>query len=249
MQPVIERGGEQVGVAARSSGPEQGRAACARCGFGVRDGRRQRSARGLGRRSSGGDDGDRRERELLGDPGDLPVPREGETTEERGSQVVGVRLERQPGRQQLLALAASGAAATSPSAIAAAEEPSPRSSGIRLTKRKRFPAGSASKRVGANGEVVGVRRELRAPSPSTATPEPSVTSSSFQRSKATAAVSKAAPMLAEVAGARTIIETCGSTFYSAASVLRPRSRLDRRRPARAPARSGLRSRCPSSRGR
>ena len=39
---------------------------------------------------------------------------------------------------------ASGAAATRPSAIAAADEPSPRSSGIRLMKRKCFPAGSAS---------------------------------------------------------------------------------------------------------
>ena len=59
--------------------------------------------------------------------------------------------------------------------------------------------------VGANGEVGVVRGKLLRPRPRPSTPEPSVTSSSFQRSKATAAVSKPAPMLAEVAGARTII--------------------------------------------
>ena len=63
---------------------------------------------------------------------------------QRRGEVVRVGLELAPGRAAPPRGAAPREAAASPRAIAAADEPSPRSSGIRLRKRKRFPAGSAS---------------------------------------------------------------------------------------------------------
>ena len=108
---------------------------------------------------------------------------------------------------------ASGAAATRPSAIAAADEPSPRSSGILFTKRIACRPGRHQP-VRADGKVRSVRGELRGALALDDDPSPSVTSSSFQRSKATAAVSKPAPMLAEVAGARTFIERAAAAIAS-----------------------------------
>ena len=54
----------------------------------------------------GRDDRDRGQRQVVGDPRHLPVPRERDAAEERRREVVGVALEREPGRQQLLRPAA-----------------------------------------------------------------------------------------------------------------------------------------------
>ena len=48
------------------------------------------------------DHGDRVERQPLGDPGDPPVPGERQPAEQRRGEVVGMRLERDPDREQLL---------------------------------------------------------------------------------------------------------------------------------------------------
>ena len=85
--------------------------------------------------------------------------------------------------------------------MAAADEPSPRSSGIRLVNRNRLPAGSARRAYARTARFVASAASSPAPSPTTSTPSPSVSSSSFHRSSATAAQSNAGPRLAEVAGA------------------------------------------------
>ena len=102
MEPVVERRREQGRIAARRSRAEERGAPRARGRLRVRHRRGQCSSRRLGRRPRARDDGDRRERERLGDPRDLPVPGEGEAAEERSAEIVGVRFERQAGREQLL---------------------------------------------------------------------------------------------------------------------------------------------------
>ncbi len=132
---------------------------------------------------------------------------------------------------------ASGAPARSPSAIAAALEPRPLSSGMRFTNRKRLPARSATSAYARTARFDPSSESSPAPSPSTEMPSPSVSSSSFQRSSATPAQSKPGPRFADVAGARTI-------------TARPsRSRPGRGRPCRPEARSDRRSRRPSGRVR
>ena len=130
----------------------------------------------------------------------------------------------------------SGRAAASPSAMAAADEPRPRSSGMRLVNRKRRPAGSESRANARTARFVPSAGSSPAPSPSTTTPSPSVTSSSFQRPSATAAQSNAGPRLAEVAGARTI--TTRPCRHSR-TARPPRSRRGRAPPRWAAARSAL----------
>ena len=102
VEPVAERGREERRIAARRAGAEQRRPARARGRLVVGHGRGQRLAGALGRGSLPGDDGDRGERQPLGDPRDPPVPREREPAEERRGEVVGVRLERDPDGEQLL---------------------------------------------------------------------------------------------------------------------------------------------------
>ena len=91
------------------------------------------------------DDRDRLERQRLGDLGDPPPPGHAGTARQCGAEVVLVTFELRSQGEQLSARSARRPdAAASPRAIAAADEPSPRSSGIRLRKWKRFPAVGAS---------------------------------------------------------------------------------------------------------
>ena len=163
-----------------------------------------------------------------------PSHDEREPAEERRGEVVGVWLERDPDGEQLLG------ARVRRSCDEAERDRGRRRAEPTLERNPVREAEVLSGRVGeqrirAHGEVGFVGGKLaRHPRPRRSTPEPSVTSSSFQRSNATAAVSKPAPMLADVAGARkTVIP-----------VRRRRSRRGRPRPARAPAHSGRRSPCP-----
>ena len=85
------------------------------------------------------------------------------------------------------------AAATIPSAIVAALEPSPRARGMRSVHSNDSPSGEATRPNARMPMCAG----------SGGASEPSVTSTSFQRSSATAAESNPGPRFADVAGART----------------------------------------------
>ena len=140
-------------------------------------------------------------------------------------------LEQLAGRQVRPATAAP---ATRPSAIAAALEPSPRSSGILFRKRKLWPSMGASSAKARSVRWPALRASSFSPSPSISTSRRPglLDTASFQRSSAAAAASKPGPRLAVDAGART------------RSVMRapPGSRRSSRRPARQP--SGRRHRRP-----
>ena len=104
VQPVVQRGGEERSRRrsprpAPSSAARPALAAASACGTvggkRLRGSSRSRSARcGITRHGV--------ERQALGDPGDPPVPGEREAAEQRCREVVGVGLEREPGREELL---------------------------------------------------------------------------------------------------------------------------------------------------
>ena len=257
VQPVVERGREELGVAGRDRGAEQRGLRARGGGLAVRArvaGRRPREASVV--HALARDDDDRRERQVVGDPrGARPVPlRQLRQTppRQRGREVVGVPLERQPEREQLVARGsrpATASPATRPAAIVAADEPSPRSSGIRLTKRKlraRRPARRARTRAARGARAS--RGSSSAPSPSSVDgPSPSASPRARSRGRARrAAQSKPGPRFAEVAGART---TMHRRVHAAATSVEDRRRrsarttIGRLRSARRP------RRCPSARGR
>ena len=134
---------------------------------------------------------------------------------------------------------ASGAAATSPSAIAAADEPSPRSSGIAFRTGSCLPAGSARSAYARTARLSCVGESSAAPSPSTTTP------ASVRHLELVPEIERDGGGVeagADVRGGR----GCADDHRAGP---RRRSRRDPRRPGRAVARSGRRSRCPSARGR
>ena len=156
---------------------------------------------------------------------------QGEAAEERGAEVVGVRLERR-GRPRDSSVRGSrrARAATSPRAIAAAEEPRPRSSGIAVREPRTAcrPGRRGGRTRARRGSSPSRGKLCLHPSPATADAGPR--RSPRARSKAPRARPRprrsAAPRFAEVAGARTIMR--GPR----------RSRRDLRRPGRAVARTG-----------
>ena len=160
MQPVTERGREERRVAARRACSEQRRAARARGRLGVRDGRRQGTAGALRRGALLRDHRHRCERQALGDPRDLPVPREGKPSQQGRREVVSVRLEGQPGREQLLG------ARVRRSRDKAERDRSGRRAEPALERnpvdeREPLARGIGEQRVRADGEVRAVGGELR----------------------------------------------------------------------------------------
>ena len=122
-------------------------------------------------------------------------------------------LERLAGREQLgrasSSRPAAAAPATSPSAIAAALEPRPRSSGIRLTKRERVALGGREQRECAQCQVPAVARQLvhALALDLDASRRRLLDDTSFQSSSAAAAASKPGPRFAVEAGATARIVT------------------------------------------
>ena len=121
------------------------------------------------------------------------APDQADAAVQRGGEVVGVALERQPELEQLVGRGVApgrGGAGDEPGGDRrGADEPSPRSSGIRLTKRKRWPSSGATSANARSARCVASRGSSSAPSPSSVTsgsPSASTTSSSFQRSSAAA---------------------------------------------------------------
>ena len=142
--------------------------------------------------------------------------------------------------------------ATMPAATVAADEPSPRSSGIRLTKRKRCPSSGATQRERAQRQVRLVARKLVGalrPRPSTSGSPSSAgsTCSSFQRSSAAPAQSNPGP---EVRRRRRRATTNVHRRAPAPGLERLEDRLDGRLDERRLAAcASRRAPCPSGRGR
>ena len=143
VQPVVERRREQLGVRRRGARAEQrgarGVNAASACGTTAGSAPRDASVDVRVARH----DGDGCERQRVGDPRDPAVPGQRHAADERGGEVVGVGSSS--------SASASSSSASRPARRRAArarspprDEPSPRSSGIRLRKRNRLPAGSAS---------------------------------------------------------------------------------------------------------
>ncbi len=161
--------GEQLGVARGDRSAEQ-----RRLGGGGR--RPRRAGANSGRRERDAlvftrvcrDDDDRRERQVGRDPLRLEAAvalRQIRQTPPSSArrEVVGVALERQPELEQQVERhrpPAAASPATSPAATVAADEPSPRSSGIRLTNRKRWPSSGRDERERPQREMRLVARQL-----------------------------------------------------------------------------------------
>ena len=160
MEPVVERGREERRIAARRPGTEQRGPAGARSGLGVRDGGGERLPGAFGGGSLARNQSHGIERQALGDPRDLPVPGEGEAAEQRRRQVVGVGLQRDPGRQELLGrgVGCSGDEAEHDRCRRRAEASL---EGDPVDEAESLSGRVGHERVGADREVRGIGRKLR----------------------------------------------------------------------------------------
>ena len=176
-------------------------------------------------------------------------PDQADAAAQRGREVVGVALERQAELEQLFRRGVRPATprpATSPAAIVAAREPSPRSSGIRLTKRKRWPLIGATSANARSARCSVVGGTSSAPSPSTrpAAPRRPARRAARSRGRARRRRSRSrARGWPSSAGART-------TTVHVTALTSGEDRLDVRLHDDRRARSARRPRpCPSGRGR
>ncbi len=159
MQPVVEAGREEPGIRPGRARREEGGPRGVRRRVGVRNRRWQRAARRLRLRPLARHEGHGRQRKALRDARDAALPGQRDAADERRGQVVGVALERQAGREQLLRrpLGARGGEPDRDRGGRRAEPPLERDP---VHESEPLASRVGEERVGPHGEVARVLGEL-----------------------------------------------------------------------------------------